>query len=110
MFSTNLDGDQDYLELIPPAPLAGIRDDLESTIQGLQAEGGTGLYDSTMAAVQAVRDNFDQTKINAVLLLTDGMCDDDPPGCELTAVQFLGQKEDVFRITVAYGKEPPSMS
>ena len=35
VFSTNLDGDQDYLELIPPAPLAGIRDDLESTIQGL---------------------------------------------------------------------------
>ena len=30
VFSTNLDGDQDYLELIPPAPLASIRDELEA--------------------------------------------------------------------------------
>jgi Ca-activated chloride channel family protein len=108
VFSTNLDGDQDYLELIPPAPLAGIRDELEETIQNLQAEGGTGLYDSTMAAVQAVRDNFDQTKINAVLLLTDGMCDDNPPGCELDPlVRFLGSNErDVVRVfPVAYGQD-----
>jgi Ca-activated chloride channel family protein len=108
VFSTNLSGDQDYLELIPPAPLAGIRDELEQTIQNLQAEGGTGLYDSTMAAVQAVRDEFDLTKINAVLLLTDGMCDDDPPGCELDPlVEFLGSNErDVVRVfPVAYGQD-----
>ena len=81
---------------------------MERTIQNLQAEGGTGLYDSTMAAVQAVRDKFDQTKINAVLLLTDGMCDDDPPGCELDPlVQFLGSNErDVVRVfPVAYGQD-----
>jgi Ca-activated chloride channel family protein len=108
VFSTNLDGDKDYLELIPPAPVSEIRDELESTITGLQAEGGTGLYDSTMAAVQAVRDGFDPTKINAVLLLTDGMCDDDPPGCELDPlVRFLGSNErDVVRVfPVAYGQD-----
>ena len=108
VFSTNLDGDNDYLELIPPAPISGIRDELETTIAGLQAEGGTGLYDSTMAAVQAVREGFDPTKINAVLLLTDGMCDDDPPGCELDPlVRFLGSNErDVVRVfPVAYGQD-----
>ena len=108
VFSTNLDGDRDYLELIPPAPISEIRDELESTITGLQAEGGTGLYDSTTAAVQAVRDGFDETKINAVLLLTDGMCDDDPPGCELDPlVRFLGSNErDVVRVfPVAYGQD-----
>ena len=31
VFSTKLDGDLDYLELIPPAPLSEIRDDLEDT-------------------------------------------------------------------------------
>ena len=32
VFSTNLDGDKDYLELIPPAPSRHIREELESTI------------------------------------------------------------------------------
>lgn len=108
IFSTNLDGDQDYLELIPPAPLADIRAELEQAISGLVADGGTGLYDSTRAAVEAVRDGFDRTKINAVLLLTDGMCDDDPPGCDLDPlVRFLGSNErDVVRVfPVAYGED-----
>jgi Ca-activated chloride channel family protein len=58
--------------------------------------------------VEAVRDGFDQTKINAVLLLTDGMCDDDPPGCDLNPlVTFLSSNErDVVRVfPVAYGDD-----
>ncbi|HEX5723623.1 MAG TPA: extracellular solute-binding protein [Acidimicrobiia bacterium] len=108
IFSTNLDGDNDYIEVIPPAPLEDIRPQLEESINGLVADGGTGLYDSTRAAVQAVRDGFDQTKINAVLLLTDGMCDDNPPGCELDPLLgFLGSNErDVVRVfPVAYGED-----
>ncbi|HEY7564714.1 MAG TPA: extracellular solute-binding protein [Acidimicrobiia bacterium] len=108
VFSTLLDGDRDYLELIPPAPMSQVRDDLESTIRGLVAEGGTGLYDSTRAAVQAVREGFDPARINAVLLMTDGMCDDDPPGCDLQPlVDFLQSSErDVVRVfPVAYGTD-----
>lgn len=108
VFSTNLNGDEDYLELIPPAPFSQIEEELADTVQGLIAEGGTGLYDSTRAAVQAVRDSFDPTKINAVLLLTDGMCDDDPPGCELQPLlDYLGSNErDVVRVfAVAYGAD-----
>lgn len=108
VFSTLLDGEADYLELIAPAPMSDIRDELESTVAGLVPEGGTGLYDSTRAAVQSVRDEFDPTKINAVLLLTDGMCDDDPPGCELDPlVNFLESSErDVVRVfPVAYGQD-----
>lgn len=108
VFSTLLNGDQDYLELISPAPLSDIRDELESTVSSLVAEGGTGLYDSTRAAVEAVRDEFDPAKINAVLLLTDGMCDDDPPGCDLDPlVDFLGSNErNVVRVfPVAYGQD-----
>ncbi len=108
IFSTNLDGDNDYQELIPPAPLGDIRQEFEDTVSGLIADGGTGLYDSTRAAVEAVREGFDTTKINAVLLLTDGMCDDDPPGCELDPlVTFLSSNErDVVRVfPVAYGED-----
>ncbi len=107
VFSTELNGDLDYLELIPPAPLSDIRAELESTVGGLLPGGGTGLYDSTRGAVQAVRDSFDQTKINAVLLLTDGMCDDNPPGCDIDPlITYLGSNErDVVRVfPVAYGE------
>ncbi len=108
IFSTELNGNLDYLELVPPSPLSQVRGQIEQTVAGLVADGGTGLYDTTRAAVQAVRDGFDPTKINAVLLLTDGMCDDNPPGCDLDALlRFLSSTErDVVRVfPVAYGAD-----
>jgi Ca-activated chloride channel family protein len=108
IFSTHLTGDQDYLELIPPAPFSQIEANLEESVNNLFAEGGTGLYDSTRAAVQAIRDGFDQTKINGVILLTDGKCEDDPPGCDLDSlVRYLASDErEVVRVfPVAYGAD-----
>ena len=108
IFSTYLDGDLDYIELVPPAKLARVRNDIDGYIDGLIADGGTGLYDSTRAAVQAVRDGYDPTRINAVLLLTDGKCEDDPPGCDLDALlSYLGSTErDPVRVfPVAYGED-----
>jgi Ca-activated chloride channel family protein len=108
IFSTKLDGDKDYLELIPPSRMRDIRPNLEETVKGLVPGGGTGLYDSTRAAVEAIQAGFDPSKINAVLLLTDGRCEDDPPGCDLDAlIRFLNSSErDVVRVfPVAYGDD-----
>ncbi|MFH1330445.1 MAG: extracellular solute-binding protein [Actinomycetota bacterium] len=108
IFSTELDGALDYLELLPPMPLSQGRAQIEGFVQSLIPQNGTGLYDTTRAAVQAVRDAYDTTKINAVLLLTDGMCDDYEPGCELPPLlDFLGSTErDVVRVfAVAYGAD-----
>jgi Ca-activated chloride channel family protein len=108
IFSTELDGDRDYLELLAPVPLSQGRAQIERFVQGLIADGGTGLYDTTQAAVQEVRDTYDRTKINAVLLLTDGMCDDYPPGCELEPLITLlsSTERDVVRVfAVAYGAD-----
>jgi len=108
IFSTELNGNLDYLQLVAPAPLSTVRADIERMVNGLIADGGTGLYDTTRAAVQEVRDTYDRTKINAVILLTDGMCDDYPPGCELAPlVSFLSSAErDVVRVfPVAYGAD-----
>jgi Ca-activated chloride channel family protein len=41
-------------------------------VDGLVAVGGTALYATTRAAVRSVQQDFDRTKINAVVLLTDG--------------------------------------
>ena len=108
IFSTELDGDIDYLELLPPTPLTEGRARIEQAVAGLIPMNGTGLYDTTRAAVQAVRDAYDTTKINAVLLLTDGMCDDYEPGCELEPLLgYLSSSErDVVRVfAVAYGAD-----
>jgi Ca-activated chloride channel family protein len=108
IFSTELEGDLDYLELVAPIPLAEGRVKLEGSVRGLIPMRGTGLYDTTRAAVQAVRDGYDPSKINAVLLLTDGMCDDYEPGCELPPLlSFLSSSErDVVRVfAVAYGAD-----
>lgn len=108
IFSTELDGDRDYLELVPPIPLSEGRAQIEGFVRGLIPKEGTGLYDTTRAAVQAVRDSYDRTKINAVLLLTDGMCDDYPPGCEIKPLlSLLGSSErNVVRVfAVAYGAD-----
>lgn len=56
--------------------------------------GGTGLYDTAIAAVQAVRRDYDSSAVNAVLLFTDGK-NDDPGSLSLAkAVQTLEGMRD----------------
>jgi len=70
-------------------------------------DGGTGLYDTTLAAVRTVRAGWDPARVNAVVLLTDGDdTDDDGIGLDellatLRSEQESGQPVPV--ITVAYG-------
>lgn len=59
--------------------------------------GGTGLYDTAIAAVQAVRSSYDSSAVNAVLLFTDGK-NDDPGSLSLAkAVQTLEGLRDPAR-------------
>ncbi|WP_394552596.1 VWA domain-containing protein [Agromyces sp. MMS24-JH15] len=81
IFSTERNGTQDWEDLSPIAPLgdqahtaeiAGIIDSLPSRLGG-----ATALYDTTLAAVQRVRESYDPEKINSVLLITDGKNEDE---------------------------------
>lgn len=81
VFSTARAGDLDWEELAPLAPLA---DDAHAAqvmaVVGSLHErlgGATGLYDTTLAAVQRVREGYDPDKVNSVLLITDGRNEDD---------------------------------
>lgn len=79
LFSTKLDGDKDYKELLPVLPISeqAANGGLEKlkTVQAL-ANGGTGMYDSVLAAYQSARQNYEPGRINVVILLTDGRNDD----------------------------------
>jgi hypothetical protein len=80
-FSTQRNGDLDYEELAPISALgdAAHAQQIAGIIQSLPARlgGATGLYDTVLAAVNRVRDEYDPEKVNAVLLITDGKNEDE---------------------------------
>jgi hypothetical protein len=79
-FSTKIGPDgADYKQLVPIAPLSDrqrkkILDNLK--IQRPIPNGSTGLYDTAIAAVRAVRQQYDSKAVNSILLFTDGKNDD----------------------------------
>jgi len=79
IFSTRLDGDKDYKELVPPGPIGQQRDKLAAALAGIRAvpNGDTGLYDTVRAAYQNARKNWVPGRINLVFIATDGRNDDD---------------------------------
>jgi ABC-type molybdate transport system substrate-binding protein len=79
LFSTKLDGDKDYKELLPMRPIS--QQIAAGGVQTLQAVkpkpgGATGLYDSVLAAYQNARQSWQLGRINVVVVLTDGRNED----------------------------------
>jgi hypothetical protein len=94
-FAYHLQDGQDWTELVPTReldadvegrPQREILDDQLDSIPGRLTPGGTGLYDTTLGAVRAARDDYDPTAVNSVLVLTDGTNEDDGSGLELDAL------------------------
>jgi Ca-activated chloride channel family protein len=54
------------------APFRKTKQKLERTVGNLVADGGTAVYDATEAGLRTVRALDDPTRINAVVVLTDG--------------------------------------
>ena len=81
VFSTARNGDLDWEDLSPIAPLAdqAHKAEIAGIIQSLPARlgGATGLYDTTLAAMKRVRETYDPEKVNSVLLITDGRNEDE---------------------------------
>ena len=98
VFSTQRSGEQDWEDLAPIAPLgdAAHSQQIAGIIASLpdRLGGATGLYDTTLAAVGRVREGYDPSKVNSVLVITDGRNEDENgiPLEELLAT--LGQQAD----------------
>lgn len=84
-FSINRGGDnQDYREILPIRPLSETVDGVtqrvllgkavDETLSDLA--GGTGLYDTTLAAFRSVYDSYDPAYSNSVIIMTDGRNED----------------------------------
>ncbi|WP_372666921.1 substrate-binding domain-containing protein [Amycolatopsis kentuckyensis] len=78
-FSTRLDGDKDYRELLP---MASVAQHLSSgALQRLAQvkatpDGGTGLYDSVLDTYRTARREWEPGRLNLVIVLTDGRNED----------------------------------
>jgi Ca-activated chloride channel family protein len=87
VFAVKMDGDKPYRELAPVAPLGSPdgsgthRDSLNARLGALADQmtgGGTGLYESALAAIRAQRATFDPRSVNTVVLFTDGTNENSP--------------------------------
>jgi Ca-activated chloride channel family protein len=96
-FSDDQVGTQDWIEI---EPLRRLHEPLEGGThfqrldQGLntlpgRTRGGTGLYDTTLAAFEQVKATYDRTKVNSVVILTDGRDEYDEGAIELN--ELLGR-------------------
>jgi Ca-activated chloride channel family protein len=71
--------------------------------------GSTALYDTTLAAFEEIRDTYDPTKVNSVVLLTDGM-NDYPAGISLGTLltrlrSLIDRSRPVPILTIGIGNQ-----
>lgn len=80
-FSVKRQGNRDYREYVPVATTSPAhRKELVAGLDRMVADvrGGTGLYDTVLAAYRTAIAEYDDRRINSIVLLTDGKNEDDP--------------------------------
>ncbi|MBC6470652.1 VWA domain-containing protein [Actinomadura alba] len=106
MFSAQLDGQQDWRQLVPVASMdAAHRASMRTALNQMTLSGATGLYNTTAAAYDTMRAGRKEDSINAVVVLTDGQ-NERQGGLDLdTLLGKLSNKdgEAVRVFTIGYG-------
>jgi Ca-activated chloride channel family protein len=117
VFSTNLGTANDgyWLDLVPIAPMSQNASVLKGQIDNLTPTRGTPLYEVTGRSFDELVTGYDATRINAVVLLTDGRNDDGIESDDaqqlsnvLTDLNQKSQGENgrpVRLFTIGYGKD-----
>lgn len=119
-YSTRLDGDKPYRELVPTGPMAGLIggtpriEVLRSTLQQLtyKPSGGTAIFDTALAAYRKATADYDPRKINVIVLFTDGLSEGPNAISQEQLIAELraafNPKKPVRFITIAYGPDADS--
>ena len=122
IFTTDIeqtgDAENTFLDLVPYGRLADNREEMRRRIDALIPLNGTPLYDVTGESYRAAVESFDATRINAVVLLTDGVNDDGDPDDDQRQLDELladlraggeGQASRPVRVfTIAYSSDAAS--
>jgi Ca-activated chloride channel family protein len=114
-FSSQIDGQRDYRELVPVGRADGKVGKLtrrQASVlaqRGLKPLTGTGLYDSVLAAYQSAVAHFQRGYVNTVVLITDGKNDDRATIGLDGLLSQLKKAYDLARpvhiVAIAYGKD-----
>lgn len=113
VFSSERIGAQDWQEIVPFGPLgdAAHKQRTIDTANNLDSlvGGGTGLYDSVLAAVKYMRETYVPGQVNLVLLNTDGKNEDDEgldlPGLLAELEKLRDPAKPVAVIAIGYGPD-----
>ena len=94
-------------EIAPIGPVGAQREQLKSRIAGLVAGGGTALYVSARQSANFMRGTIDPSRINAVLLLTDGRNEDGDRDLDglLRDLRSEDEQRTVRVFTIGYGED-----
>lgn len=109
VFSTDLgERREPYRELVPFGPAGEQLSEVQSQIEALIPQGGTGLYATIRAAKRTLDEQFDLARINAVVVLTDGK-NEYPPDSNIDSLLRELTSEDADRqvrvFPIAYGDD-----
>ena len=74
VFSTAMNADKDYLQLVPIGPLTAQRERIDNALKGIRPNptGNTGLYDTVLDAYKTVQSGWDPDRVNDLVIITDG--------------------------------------
>jgi Ca-activated chloride channel homolog len=113
IFSTGISkaAPTEYVDLVPIGPISASRENIANRIRSLVPTQGTPLYTVAGASYTNLRETYDEKRINAVVLLTDGK-NEDPRNNDLDGLLGIlragseGQSSQPVRIfPIAYGKD-----
>lgn len=117
IFSTELDGPESeiYIDLVEYAPVGAEAEGLRGRVEDLIPTNATPLYEIAQVSYDDALAAYDPTKINAVVLLTDGRNEDGEPDDDAQQLEQVlndleagteGQDTRPVRIfTIAYGAD-----
>jgi Ca-activated chloride channel homolog len=110
IFSSDI-GEHGYVDVVDIAPMGEVRERLRTALQDLMPMAGTPLYRATADSYLDLYEGYDDAKINAVVLLSDGQ-DDGRSGYpleELLAVLDVGSEGATVRevrvFPIGYGDD-----
>lgn len=98
-----------YREVLPMSDVGAVRPQLDGIINSLVASGNTALHATTLAAKDALTQQIQDDRINAIVLLSDGRNHpEDPAGRTrlLEQVAAENQESSVRIFTIPYGADP----
>jgi Ca-activated chloride channel family protein len=94
-----------WLDVVPSGPLATRRPALTKAIAALAPEQGSPLYAATRDAYDAVARTIKASRINGVVVVTDGYNEDDHDTDLGALLTHLARNPTVRVFTVAYGSD-----